>query len=82
MARAKDELAQDYKAMGDSVTLINAIIAGDSMGDEEDYNDDQRKDRVARNVAHLELMIAKDDWGKEDMADAKKAVTAGNKYTK
>ena len=81
MARAKDELAQDYKAMGDSVTLINDIIAGDSM-EGEDYSDDDRKDRVARNVAHLELMIAKDDWGKEDMADAKKAVTAGNKYTK
>tara|TARA_R100000750_G_scaffold16250_1_gene10612 strand:- start:411 stop:659 length:249 start_codon:yes stop_codon:yes gene_type:complete len=82
MARAKDELAQDYKAMGHSVTLINNIIAGDTMGDEEDYDDDERKDRVARNVAHLELMIAKDDWGKEDMADAGKAVTAGNKYIK
>ena len=81
MARAKDELAQDYKAMGHSVTLINNIIAGDSMGG-EDYDDDERKDRVSRNVSHLELMIAKDDWGKEDMADAEKAVTAGNKYTK
>tara|TARA_R100000501_G_C2602928_1_gene99527 strand:+ start:214 stop:459 length:246 start_codon:yes stop_codon:yes gene_type:complete len=81
MARAKDELAQDYKAMGHSVTLINNIIAGDSMGG-DDYDDDERKDRVARNVSHLELMIAKDDWGKEDMADAEKAVTAGNKYTK
>jgi|TARA_Y100000310_G_scaffold10197_1_gene10913 hypothetical protein len=81
MARAKDELAQDYKAMGHSVTLINNIIAGDSMGG-DDYDDDERKDRVSRNVSHLELMIAKDDWGKEDMADAEKAVTAGNKYTK
>ena len=81
MARAKDELAQDYKAMGHSVTLINNIIAGDSMGG-DDYDDDERKDRVSRNVSHLELMIAKDDWGKENMADAKKAVTAGNKYTK
>ena len=81
MARAKDELAQDYKAMGHSVTLINNIIAGDSMGG-DDYDDDERKDRVSRNVSHLELMIAKDDWGKEDMADAEKAVTAGNKYIK
>ena len=29
--RTAEQLAQDYSAMGDSVALINAIIAGDSM---------------------------------------------------
>ena len=34
MARTTEELAQDYTAMGHSVDLINAIIAGTQMADE------------------------------------------------
>ena len=29
--RTEEQLAQDYSAMGDSVALITAVIAGDSM---------------------------------------------------
>ena len=32
--RTAEELAQDYSAMGDSISLITAVIAGDSMADE------------------------------------------------
>ena len=64
--------------MGDSVDLINAIIAGDSMADEEAAD---RQDCVDRNVAHLEIMVAKDDWGDEDMTAANTAITAGKGYT-
>ena len=76
--RTAEQLAQDYSAMGDSVDLINAIIAGDAMADDEA---EDRQDCVDRNVAHLELMVAKDDWGSEDMAAANAAITAGKGYT-
>ena len=70
--------AQDYTAMGHSVDLINDIVAG-NQDDEMEAAD--RQDCVDRNVAHLEIMVAKDDWGSEDMSDANAAITAGNGYT-
>ena len=76
--RDADQKAQDYTAMGHSVDLINAIIAGDSMADE---SAEDRQDCVDRNVAHLEIMVGKDDWGDEDMSDANAAITAGQGYT-
>ena len=76
--RTAEQLASDYSAMGDSVALINAIIAGDSMADESAAD---RQDCVDRNVQHLELMVAKDDWGDEDMAATNSAISAGNGYT-
>ena len=78
MARTTEELAQDYTAMGHSVDLINAIIAGTAMADDEAAD---RQDCVDRNVDHLELMVAKDDWGSEDMTATNAAITAGNGYT-
>ena len=78
MARTTEELAQDYMAMGHSVDLINAIIAGSQMAD-DDATD--RQACVDRNVEHLELMVAKSDWGSEDMTAVNAAVTAGKGYT-
>ena len=78
VTRTEEQLAQDYSAMGDSVALINAVIAGDSMA-EDDAED--RQDCVDRNVQHLELMVAKDDWGSEDMTACDAAIVAGNEYT-
>ena len=78
MARTTEELAQDYTAMGHSVDLINAIIAGSQMADESAVD---RQGCVDRNVEHLELMVAKDDWGSEDMTAVNAAITAGNGYT-
>jgi len=76
--RTTEQLAQDYSAMGDSVALITAIIAGDSMA-EDDAED--RQGCVDRNVQHLELMVAKDDWGSEDMTAVNAAISAGNGYS-
>ena len=70
--------AQDYTAMGHSVDLINAIVAGDR---DEDWDAEERQGCVDRNVAHLEIMVGKDDWGDEDMAAANAAITAGQGYT-
>jgi hypothetical protein len=78
MARTTEEKAQDYTAMGHSVDLITAVIAGEQMAD-DDATD--RQACVDRNVEHLELMVAKDDWGSEDMTAANAAVTAGKGYT-
>ena len=78
MTRETDQIAQDYSAMGDSVDLINAVIAGDSMA-EDDAED--RQDCVDRNTQHLELMVAKEDWGSEDMTAVNAAISAGNGYS-
>ena len=77
-ARSAEERAQDYTAMGHSVDLINDVIAGNQMADEEAAD---RQDCVDRNVAHLELMVAKTDWDDEDMTAANAAITAGQGYT-
>ena len=76
--RTTEQLAQDYSAMGDSVALITAVIAGDSMA-EDDAED--RQSCVDRNVQHLELMVAKDDWSSEDMTAVNAAISAGNGYS-
>ncbi len=76
--RTTEELAQDYTAMGHSIDLITAVIAGDSMADEVK---EARQDCVDRNVAHLELMKAKTDWGSESMTATTNAITAGKGYT-
>jgi len=76
--RNAEQLAQDYTAMGHSVTLINEVIAGTQMADE---SAEDRQGAVDRNVEHLELMVAKDDWGSEDMTASNSAITAGKAYT-
>jgi hypothetical protein len=77
-SRTEEQLAQDYSAMGDSVALITAVIAGDSMADDDA---EDRQGCVDRNVQHLELMVAKEDWGSEDMTAANAAISAGNGYS-
>ena len=76
--RTTEELAQDYSAMGHSVALITDVIAGNCMADEDS---EERQGWVDRNTQHLELMVAKDDWGSEDMTATNAAITAGNGYT-
>ena len=69
-----EEIAQHYTAMGHSVDLINAILAG------TEYQDDTEEERAAcikRNVDHLEIMVAKDFWTDEDMTAANAAIAAG-----
>ena len=76
--RTAEQLAQDYSAMGDSVDLITAVIAGDSMADDDA---EDRQNCVDRNTQHLELMVAKEDWGSEDMTAVNAAISAGNGYS-
>jgi len=73
-----EEIAQHHKAMGDSVTLIHDVIAGNAMTEE---TDEEKKDCVTRNVEHLKIMVAKEWWGDEDMQPSNEAITAGEAYT-
>jgi len=76
--KTTEEIAQDYTAMGHSVDLINAIIAGTAMADD---TAEDKQDCVDRNVAHLEIMVAKNYWTDEDMTAVNAAITAGQGYT-
>ena len=76
--RTTEQLAQDYSAMGHSVALITDVIAGNAMADEDAA---ERQGCVDRNTQHLELMVAKDDWGSESMTATNAAISAGNGYT-
>ncbi len=75
--KTADEVARIYTSSGDSVTLINSIVAQSTITDED-------KDTLKRNVEHLELIKAykKEDgttsiWGSEDFSTHDAAVTAG-----
>tara|TARA_B100001939_G_scaffold306812_1_gene286556 strand:+ start:1670 stop:1912 length:243 start_codon:yes stop_codon:yes gene_type:complete len=66
-----EEIAQHYKAAGDSVTLINELVALSER-------DEEQIDTVRRNVEHLEIMVAKDFWTTEDLEPFNTAIAAGN----
>ena len=66
-----EQIAQHYTAMGHSVDLLNA-------GQPEDMEDADWADTVARNVEHLQLMVAKDFWTTEDMTAANAAIAANS----
>ena len=76
--RTAEELATDFTALGHSIALITDVIAGNCRA-EDDAAD--RQDCVDRNTQHLELMVAKDDWGSEDFTACNAAIVAGNGYT-
>jgi len=77
--RTAEEVAQIFKAAGDSVTLIN--------GEKPEWEtDDEWKDTVKRNVEHLEIIKAykKVDektsiWTSEDFTAIDKAIDDGKK---
>ena len=76
--RTVEQLAQDFTAMGHSISLITDVIAGNAMA-EDDAAD--RQDCVDRNTQHLELMKAKSDWGSEDFTACDAAIVSGNGYS-
>ena len=77
--KTADEIAAIYSAAGDSVTVIGTAKT-------EDETDDEFKDRIKRNVEHLEIIkgYKKLDettsiWTSEDFTAIDAAVTAGKK---
>ena len=77
MSRPDEQKAQDYTAMGHSVDLINGIIGETKMTDD---TTEDKKACVSRNKEHLELMVAKADWGDEDMTASNSAIAAATSY--
>ena len=71
MTLTTQEIAQNYSAAGDSVTVINELVALSAR-------DADQVDTVRRNVEHLQLMVAKDYWTTENLAPLNAAITAGN----
>jgi len=74
-----DEIAAIYSAAGDSVTVINTAKTSDET-------DDEYKDKIKRNVEHLEIIKAykkTDDttsiWGSESFTAIDKAIVDGKK---
>ena len=66
-----EEIADHYSAAMDSVNLINALVAQETLTDEE-------QDTIDRNVAHLQHMVTKDYWTTEDLTPFNDAITAGS----
>ena len=84
--RTDEQIAQNYKAMGDSVDLIQSIVTAKKNADGElmvmqDATDAEKKERVNINVGYIEYMKALSDWkGSEDWTDVDKAITDGKAY--
>jgi len=74
MELTAERIAQHYSAAMDSVNYINELVAGqhDTMTAEE------KADAIQRNVAHLEIMLAKDFWTTEDLQPFHDAIAAGS----
>jgi tripartite-type tricarboxylate transporter receptor subunit TctC len=77
--KTADEIAAIYSAAGDSVTVIGVAKTDDETTD--DY-----KDKIKRNVEHLEIIKAykKNDgttsiWGSESFTAIDKAIVDGKK---
>ncbi|MAL46902.1 hypothetical protein [Hyphomonas sp.] len=77
--RTADEIAKIFSAAGHSVTVIGT---SQKVGE----TDDEYKDRMKRNVEHLEIikLYKKLDektsiWTTEDFTDIDAAITAGKK---
>ena len=77
--RTSDEIAAIFSAAGDSVTVINTAKTSDET-------DDEYKDKIKRNVEHLEIIKSykKLDettsiWTSESFTDIDKAITDGKK---
>ena len=77
--KTADEIAAIFSAAGDSVTVIGTAQASDET-------DADFKDKIKRNVEHLEIIKAykkTDDttsiWTSESFTDIDAAITAGKK---
>ena len=77
--KTADEIAAIYSAAGDSVTVIGTSQTSDET-------DDEFKDKIKRNVDHLEIIkdYKKLDgttsiWTSEDFTAIDAAITAGKK---
>ena len=76
-----EEIAEHFSAMGDSVNLINAIIADDTQ-DVAQNGAAEVKLMITRNTDHLEIQATKDWYSESSVTKTSytDAVTAGKAY--
>jgi hypothetical protein len=74
-----EQIAKQYSAAMDSVTLINGYVAGEYGGEVIEKNEENIA-TVERNVGHLTIMVEKDYWTDEDLQPFHDAITAGQEY--
>lgn len=70
-----EEIARHYRAAMDSVDLINKIKSGNL---DSSIQPSEIPSVLARNAAHLEIMLAKDFWTTEDLQPFRDAIAAAN----
>lgn len=77
--KTADEIAAIFSAAGDSVTVIGAAKTLDET-------DEEYKDKIKRNVEHLEIIKAYTQtdgttsiWTSEDFTDIDAAIVSGKK---
>ena len=89
MAEARtDELkAQNHEACLNGASTITTVIATHDKGNDatdrdfgHDMSHDEKKARVSRSMGYLVDMMAKDDWGSEDMTAINSAISAGTTF--
>ena len=97
VVRSDTKISSDLNVMNNSVYTINCIINGEkteAVKDSEgkiieeaklkinnDSTDNEKKERVNKNVLFLEAMLSLTDWkGNEDWTDVDKAITDGKAY--
>ena len=78
-ARTDELKAQNHAACLDGAKVITAVI-----DDSDDFCNDLdtagKKARVSRSMGYLVGMMARDDWGSEDMTKIKAAISAGTTF--
>jgi len=89
MAEARtDELkAQNHEACLNGASTITTVIATHDKGSDatdrdfgHDMTHDEKKARVSRSMGYLVDMMAKDDWGSEDMTAINSAISTGTTF--
>ena len=83
-----DELkAQNHEACLNGASTITTVIATHDKGSDatdrdfgHDMTHDEKKARVSRSMGYLVDMMAKDDWGSEDMTAINSAISAGTTF--
>ena len=86
-ARTDEQKAQNHAACLNGASTITSVIAPHDKGHDatgadfaSDMTADEKKARVSRSMGYLVDMMARDDWGSEDMTKIKAAIKAGTTF--
>ena len=86
-ARTDELKAQNHAACLDGASTITSVIATHDKGSDAtredfayDMTHDEKKARVSRSMGYLVDMMARDDWGSEDMTAINAAIKAGTTF--